>query len=131
MLDRAGHLLAWLSAGGMIARLRRSWQARVAVEGDSMEPTLRPGDWLLVDPDAYRSCLPSEGDLVLVPDPRLPERLLVKRVSGSDPDGRLRVAGDAPDASTDSRTFGAVGADRIQGRPWLRYWPPRRVGRLR
>ena len=96
-----------------------------------MLPTLRPGDWLLVDPDAYRDGAVSIADLVLVPDPREAERLLVKRVASIDPDGRLRVAGDAADASTDSRTFGAVDPTTIEGRPWFCYWPPRRVGRVR
>ena len=96
-----------------------------------MLPTLRPGDWLLVDPDAYRDGAVSIDDLVLVRDPRQPERLLVKRIVSVDPDGRLHVAGDAPDASTDSRTFGALDPATVEGRPWLRYWPLRRVGRLR
>jgi len=112
-------------------RLRRSWDARVAIEGGSMAPTLEPGDWLLVDPDAYVRRTPVAGELVLAPDPRAPERLLIKRVVDVDPDGRLRLAGDAPDASTDSRTFGAIEPALVVGQPTLRYWPPRRVGRVR
>lgn len=116
----------------MIGRLVRSWQARVAVEGRSMAPTLEPGDWLLVDPDAYADGPPRVGQLVLVPDPREPSRLLVKRVSGADDDGsQLLVRGDAPGASTDSRTFGSVVTAAVEGRPWFRYWPPRRIGRVR
>ncbi len=57
-----------------VGRVRRSWDARVAVTGESMAPTLQPGDWLLVDPitpsGAARS--PHLGDLVVVPDPRQP-----------------------------------------------------------
>jgi nickel-type superoxide dismutase maturation protease len=96
-----------------------------------MAPTLQPGDWLLVDPDAYREEPPTTGDLVLVPDPRQPSRLLVKRVAQIDPDEWLRLAGDAPEASTDSRTFGSVDPATVAGRPWFRYWPPRRRGRIR
>jgi nickel-type superoxide dismutase maturation protease len=96
-----------------------------------MSPTLEPGDWLLVDPDAYLEAPPQPGDLVLVPDPRAASRLLVKRVSETDHDGTmLFVAGDAPTASTDSRSFGHVEADRVEGRPWFRYWPPRRWGSI-
>mgnify|MGYP001811855167 CR=1 FL=1 len=96
-----------------------------------MAPTLLPGDWLLVDPDAYQAGDPEPGDLVLVPDPREPSRLLVKRVVEVSQDGGLlQVAGDAPDESTDSRAFGPVEADSVDGRPWFRYWPPGRVGRI-
>ena len=112
------------------ARLRASWNARVAVEGPSMEPTVAAGDWLLVDPDAYLMTPPKAGDLVLAPDPREPERLLIKRVERVDAGGWLRLTGDAPDASTDSRTFGAVEPGVVAGRPWFRYWPARRIGPL-
>lgn len=95
-----------------------------------MLPTLRSGDWLLVDPDAYRDTAPVEGDLVLAPDPREPTRLLVKRVAGIDPDDWLRLAGDAPEASTDSRTFGSIDPAEVVARPWFRYWPVRRIGRV-
>ena len=96
-----------------------------------MAPTLLPGDWLLVDPEAYRSRRPEPGDLVLVPDPRLPERLLVKRVDARDGEGRLQVRGDDPSVSTDSRDFGPVDPAWVEGRPWFRYWPPPRMGRVR
>jgi len=96
-----------------------------------MVPTLDPGDWLLVDPDAFRDRTPTSGELVLVPDPRQPSRLLVKRVAAVHDDGReLFVAGDAHDESTDSRTFGSVTTSTIQGRPWFRYWPLRRIGHI-
>ncbi len=115
----------------MISRLMRSWRARVAVEGRSMAPTLMPGDWLLADPEAFRGRPPGVGELILVPDPRAPRRLLVKRVVGVDQLGWLLVAGDDPAASTDSRTFGAVDPAAVEGRPWFRYWPASRMGRVR
>ena len=95
-----------------------------------MSPTFEPGDWLLADPDAYAEGAPVVGDLVLVPDPREPSRLLVKRVAEVHGDD-LFVAGDAPDASTDSRAFGSVAVDAVEGRPWFRYWPLRHAGRVR
>ena len=116
----------------MFRRLIRAWSARVAVEGDSMRPTLEPGDWLLADPAAYGSEAPTVGDLVLVPDPRATDRLLVKRVAEVHDGGReLMVIGDAHDESTDSLAFGSVTTSTVEGRPWFRYWPPRRLGRLR
>jgi hypothetical protein len=50
-------------------------------------------------------------------------------VSAVHDDGRhLSLAGDAPDASTDSRAFGSVETSRVEGRPWFRYWPLSRWG---
>lgn len=94
-----------------------------------MTPTLEPGDWLLADPDAFAETPPAVGDLVLVPDPRERARLLVKRVAEAHGDDLL-VAGDLPDESTDSRAFGSVAVSAIEGRPWFRYWPIRRFGRI-
>lgn len=114
----------------MLGLLARSWEARVAIEGPSMEPTLRAGDWLLVDPDAYGRRSPLVGELVLAPDPREDDRLLIKRVGSVDPDGRLLLAGDDADHSTDSRVFGSIDPASVVGRPWFRYWPLERIGRI-
>jgi nickel-type superoxide dismutase maturation protease len=113
-----------------LGRLLRSWRHRVAVSGQSMAPGLLPGDWLLVDPDGYARRPPGPGDVVVTPDPRSPDRWLIKRVTRIEPDGRLELAGDAPDRSTDSRVFGPVEPTAL-GRPWFRYWPPPRWGRVR
>lgn len=97
-----------------------------------MAPTLRSGDWLLADPAAYIESPPVVGDLVLVRDPRHGSRLLVKRVAEVHDGGRqLFVAGDAPASSTDSHVFGPVETSAVEGRPWFRYWPLGRVGRIR
>ena len=85
-----------------------------------MRPTLEAGDWLLADPDAYAETPPAVGDLVLVPDPRSPERLLVKRVAEVYDEGReLWLAGDAQDSTTDSDAFGSVSTSVVRGRPWF------------
>jgi signal peptidase I len=117
-----------------LRRLIRSWRQRVAVAGHSMEPTLRTGDWLLVDPDAYRGRAPVAGDLVVTPDPREPARLLVKRVVDIGPDGHVALAGDnpahrhRPDHVQPDQIL--VPPTQVIGRPWFRYWPPRRIGRV-
>jgi nickel-type superoxide dismutase maturation protease len=123
--------LLWAPARAAGVLVRRSWASRVAIAGRSMEPALEDGDWVLVDPDAYRTRGPGAGELVLAPDPREPERLLIKRVGGVERDGRLTILGDAPDASTDSREFGTIAAAEVRGRPWFRYWPLERLGPLR
>ena len=57
---------------------------RVLVSGHSMEPTLRDGDWLLVDVLNPVTA----GDLAVAWDPRQTDRLIVKRVreAGTDTD---------------------------------------------
>ena len=124
----AAHL--WFRERALLDRLVRSWPARVAIEGPSMEPTIAAGDWLLVDPLGYLHAPPEEDDLVLAADPRDPALVLIKRVVSVDPDGWLRLEGDDPMRSTDSRVFGAVDPRTVTGRPWFRYWPPNRVGHI-
>ena len=94
---------------------------RMEVEGDSMRPTLLPGDRILI----LRHGRARAGQLVVVADPRHPARLMVKRVTGVDKGG-VSVLGDNPSASTDSRSFGPV--QRVRGRPLYRYHPTRRAG---
>ncbi len=107
----------------MVAAAAWRLLGRVEVRGDSMRPTLIAGDRLLV----VRRRAARPGQLVVVADPRRPERLLVKRVS-EVAGGRVSVVGDNPDHSTDSRTFGAL--ESVRGRPVYRYHPPGRAGRV-
>ncbi len=96
-----------------------------------MEPTLHDGDWLLVDPDAYRGQPPRVGELVVAVDPRVSGRLLVKRVAQVEANGSLTLAGDHPaHARLDVEQIPPVDAGELMGRPWLRYWPPSRIGRI-
>ncbi len=96
---------------------------RVQVEGDSMLPTLRPGDRL-----AVIGVRPRPGHLVVLRDPRQPERLLVKRCTAIDGSDGVRVEGDNPVHSTDSRHFGPVPTDLVLGRPLYRYAPEADAG---
>jgi len=98
---------------------------RVVVEGTSMLPTLAPGDRLVL----VRCARPAPGDLVAVPDPRDPARVLVKRVAAVDGD-RVELRGDNPARSTDSRAFGSVPVAALRGRVVRRYAPAGRRGRV-
>lgn len=102
---------------------------RYAVAGDSMRPTLAPGDYLLVSLMAYARSRPSPGDIVVVRDPERVGMTLIKRIAATS-EGAYVVLGDNGSASRDSRAFGPVPRDDILGRAWLRYWPPRRFGLL-
>ena len=118
-LKAGGWLVAVLASGGALTRLRR-----VEVVGESMRPTLEPGDRLLL----ARTRRARPGDLVAVRDPRSDRRTVVKRVAAVSASG-LSVLGDNPAASTDSRVFGTVPSDALQGRVLYRYFPARRRGR--
>jgi nickel-type superoxide dismutase maturation protease len=100
---------------------------RVTIVGSSMEPTLAPGDRLLVVPAGILR----GGEIVAVPDPRDGARLLVKRVVSVDRATRLvSVKGDNADQSSDSRVFGPLPRRAIVGRVVYRYAPASRVGRV-
>jgi len=93
---------------------------RFLVEDESMRPTLEPGDYVLVNRWAYRFHSPKRGDLVVVQDPEMPERFLVKRVSDAAGPTQVRLAGDNRIASRDSRAFGPVPIERVVGKVWIR-----------
>ncbi|MCI4366431.1 MAG: S26 family signal peptidase [Thermoplasmata archaeon] len=117
-----------------------------------MEPTLRPGDRVLVDRSAYRLALPEPGDLVAASDPSDPQRWLVKRVAavgpgevavpvqgGGDPSewprvpvpaGTVFLLSDALAVGRDGRRFGPLPISALRGRVWYRYAPAEVRGRL-
>jgi len=92
-----------------------------------MEPGLRDGDWLLVDPLAFTRRAPQVGDLVVARDPRARGRLLIKRVRSNGALGNLTIGGDHRAHEDESVSIEA--AD-VVGRPWFRYWPLRSFGRI-
>ena len=100
---------------------------RVAVAERSMEPALRPGDWLLV----RRTRRVRPGQIVLARHPGQPDLLIVKRatrrVAGDgEVDGGWWLDSDNPHAgAVDSRRFGPVPGSFIEGRVLTRYWRPR------
>jgi nickel-type superoxide dismutase maturation protease len=98
---------------------------RVAVAERSMAPTLLPGDWLLV----LRTRRPRSGQVVVARHPGRPGMFLVKRAARCTPDGWWLESDNPNGGAVDSRAFGAVPADLIEGRVLLRYWPLRRKSR--
>ena len=113
----------WLTVvgGAYLAALAVNRSLR-EVDGHSMQPTLWPGDRLLVVPARLRQ--PRRGDVVIVDDPRAPSRRTCKRVVGLPGEqvvlkaGRLSIDGDPLDEpyvaapGRDRRSF-RVPADRL------------------
>jgi phage repressor protein C with HTH and peptisase S24 domain len=114
---------------------------RIAVAERSMEPTLRPGDWLLVwrglGPVRPGSAGPADmgtgnpgsggrpriepGQLVIARHPDRPDLLLVKRAARRVPGGWWLESDNPAAHAVDSRSFGAVRPELIEGRVLLRY----------
>ena len=94
---------------------------RVKVAERSMEPALRPGDWLV----ARRTRRVRAGQIVLARHPGRPDLLILKRAARRV-DGGWWLESDNPDAGpVNSRRFGAVPQELIVGRVLGRYWRPR------
>jgi len=82
------------------------------VSGDSMLPTLKDGEAVMIV--ATKSIKP--GDVVLADHPYKTSVKMVKRVHAIDDEGRYSLTGDNPAESTDSRTFGSLSLEYIQGK---------------
>lgn len=123
-MRRGRGLIGPLFACLLLVLAARRWLDVVEVRGQSMAPSLLPGDRLLAVRLGRR---PRRGEIVLVPDPREPSRELIKRVARLDRTGIL-LRGDNRARSTDGRAFGAVRPGVIRWRIALRYWPPDRIG---
>jgi len=124
-------LLVFLGLALALAALAEAWRRLVAYEitDHSMEPTLRPGDWVL----GLRGRRASRGDVVVFEHPLRPGFEMVKRVAaGAGQDmgrvalgaGEVWVLGDNPDAgSVDSRALGPIRVEWLRSRLFLRYHP--------
>lgn len=89
---------------------------RFRVEDDSMEPSLRPGDYVLVNALSYTLWRPKERDVVVF---GLKDKNLVKRVVKVFKES-CYVVGDNKKNSLDSRKFGPLPFKKIIGKVILR-----------
>ena len=81
-------------------------------EGQSMNPTLRDGEVVLVDREAEVEV----GDIVVARDPVEQNGEVVKRVARINERGHYFLVGDNLDDSIDSRHYGAVTSEYIKGK---------------
>jgi nickel-type superoxide dismutase maturation protease len=93
--------------------LGKRWRFRVA--GNSMLPTLQPGEDVLVMP-VHTATMLSPGDIVICLHPLTPSLRMVKRISEIFYDGSCYVLSDNTAEGTDSRSFGVLDRTLIVGR---------------
>ena len=90
------------------------------VSGPSMSPTLSDGDTVVI---RYGTVI-RPGAVVVLRHPIRPELLVIKRAVQRRPGGRWWVLGDNPYNETgDSTEYGAVRAELVLGRAFLRIRP--------
>ncbi|MDB9527795.1 nickel-type superoxide dismutase maturation protease [Oscillatoria sp. CS-180] len=89
---------------------------RFRVTGPSMLPCLTPGQEVLINPVAYVNSTPQRGDIVIANHPHRQNLRIIKRVDFVDSDGECYLKGDNPNASSDSRQFGLVSKNQLQGK---------------
>ncbi|CAN5335042.1 hypothetical protein BH10ACI2_BH10ACI2_18630 [soil metagenome] len=82
------------------------------VEGDSMSPTIKNCERVLIRPGSDFAI----GDIVLAAHPYKRSVKILKRAIAIDAENNITLIGDNPHVSTDSRTFGAVSIESILGR---------------
>lgn len=90
----------------------------VKVIGNSMLPTLRPGDFLMIRIGSGFDI----GDLVAAKLDGLADQIVVKRIVDFN-DHAYWLSGDNVRESNDSRKFGWVKPDQIIGKVTFKYWP--------
>ncbi|GAV78683.1 Peptidase_S24 domain-containing protein, partial [Cephalotus follicularis] len=123
------------------------------VYGSSMLPTLNmSGDVVLAEHVSHRLGKVGHGDVVLVRSPQDPRKIVTKRIVAMEgdrvpilvdptttthrfpfvevPKGHVWIQGDNMYSSTDSRHYGPVPYGLIQGKVFLRVWPPYSFGSL-
>ena len=138
------------------------------IPSESMVPTLRVGDRVLVNKFIYRFTEPQRGDIIVFESVEGGGEDLIKRVVGvpgdkisvrrgkllvngepqkepylskrfpdrsfsaptTVPEDHVFVMGDNRANSRDSRFFGTVPEEKIEGEAFLRFWPLDRLGSL-
>lgn len=82
------------------------------VEGNSMLPTLKDGDIVLIKPGGNYSV----GNIVLANHPYKQSTKILKRITAISKEGLIEISGDNPSESSDSRIFGNIHDREIIGK---------------
>ncbi|MGC1306029.1 MAG: nickel-type superoxide dismutase maturation protease [Phormidesmis sp.] len=120
--------VSWLT---LSMKLDRNWREiglwimgkrwRFCVAGNSMLPTLQPGEEVLVVPVSESAQL-SPGDVIVCLHPLKPNLRIIKRVSETFYDGSCYVLSDNAAEGSDSRSFGVVSRQQVIGRVTSRFF---------
>lgn len=102
----------WRDIGLWLLRRYR----RFRVTGDSMRPLLAPPQEVLLNPTAYRATPPQPGDIVVAYHPQQPQLRIIKRILFVETNGHCYLQGDNAIASSDSRQFGLLPPNQIEGK---------------
>lgn len=85
--------VAYIIAAVILALLVQQFLVKpFIVNGASMDPTLKTGDYLLIDRLSYRLHAPQRGDVVIFKAPPEPDKYFVKRIIGL-PGETVRIEG--------------------------------------
>ena len=95
-------------------------RSRYRIEGNSMAPTLNPGDEIFYTPVVETASL-QIGAIVIAKHPLRSELRLIKRIAALEATG-CWLLGDNQPQSTDSRSFGWVELDQLQGIATCRFY---------
>jgi signal peptidase I len=102
----------------MVNMKRQKVSRRFHVEDWSMAPTFLPGERIKVDTEVYKHRDPLPGEVIVMLDPEVEGRKLLKRVKEvkrTDKGTAVFVVGDNELRSRDSRHFGMVGMELVVG----------------
>ena len=103
---------------GLALIWKYKWEV-IVVRGRSMFPTLQDGDLVLIDkkPKAYNI-----GDICVLVPPDEADKIVIKRITKVKPMDRLYwFLGDNRNNSHDSRDYGWVNVENIEGRV-IKHW---------
>jgi len=89
------------------------------IEDRSMEPTLKPGDYAIVNKLAYIFSKPSKDDIIVFKHPKEKNKFIIKRIYLATTNDEYFVVGDNKDYSSDSRHFGAIKKNLIVGKLFM------------
>ena len=100
----------------------RAYFEIIIISGNSMYPTLKHGDFILI-----KKLLPiykyKVGDIVVLPNPYNSKQLVVKRIVktkvvivGRNVEHLAWIEGDNSEVSQDSRNYGWINKNSIEGR---------------